>query len=81
MLMKLAELTKALAHNENDAETLLERGRLLMAMGDEKRALDDFKRALEVDPTLAERLSGQFTAKGTEEHNCKPFSNMNPLGL
>ncbi len=81
MLIQLAELTKSLAENENDAETLLQRGRLLMTMGDERRALDDFKRALEIDPSLAESLSGSFCAEGKEERPCKPFSNLNPLGI
>ena len=56
----LAQLTKAVAMNENNAEARLLRGQLLMRMGDKKGASEDAKWLLEHHPELMSDMNGEF---------------------
>lgn len=58
----LAELLAAVADSPNDVESALELGRLLMEAGDDRRAADQFARALSLDPHNINALTGAGTA-------------------
>ncbi|MBQ9666493.1 MAG: tetratricopeptide repeat protein [Bacteroidaceae bacterium] len=54
-------------HTE-DAELYQLRGSLRMNRGDKKGALDDMRKALDLNPQLLEQLNGEF--KSTEKGHC-----------
>lgn len=69
--MNLEFLIKAMdeeiAANGENANILKERGRLKMACGDKNGAMQDLKRALELDPSLIDSISGDFSNKNQQK--------------
>lgn len=61
-LLKVAidAISESLRNEPQNALLFKERGRLRMMIGDQVGAMDDIKRAAELDPTLLEGLSGEF---------------------
>lgn len=81
VITALAQLTKAIALNEENVDARMLRGQLLMKMGDAKGASDDAKWLLEHNPELLEKMNGEFNAKGVEHRQPKPQSVMNRNGF
>lgn len=51
-----AELEK----NGPNANILKERGRLKMAIGDKKGAMEDLREAVKLDPSIVDNINGEF---------------------
>ena len=64
---KIAEAEVGNAENKTAlSENLLQRGRLLMQMGDKEGAQKDMQRYLQLNPEKIEELTGEFKAEGRE---------------
>ena len=59
----IKSLTDELEKNGDNANVLKERGRLRMLSGDHDGAIADLKRAVALDPTLLNDISGEFNNK------------------
>lgn len=59
----IAAMDDEIARNGENAHVLMERGRLKFSIGDHTGAMQDLKRAAQLDPTLVEGISGEFTGK------------------
>ncbi|MDE5560394.1 MAG: tetratricopeptide repeat protein [Bacteroidaceae bacterium] len=53
-------MTKELDNEGPNANILKERGRLKMLLGDKKGAMDDLRKAIALDPTIIDTISGEF---------------------
>ena len=53
-------LNEAIELNPNDANLYQHRGSVKLIMNDKDGAFDDTKKALELDPTIKESISGEF---------------------
>lgn len=63
LITATVELTAAINEDAKCSEAYFLRGQLSMAFGDRDGALNDFKTASELDPTLLEQLNGEFKNK------------------
>lgn len=63
MITATIELTAAINEDSKCSEAYFLRGQLSMAFGDREGALNDFKTASELDPTILEQLNGEFKNK------------------
>lgn len=53
-------MNEEIAKNGENANILKERGRLKMMKGDHSGAMADLKRAVQLDPSLVDSISGNF---------------------
>ena len=58
-----------------------ERGAIRMAQGDTKGAEEDMRSVLELDPKIAEGVSGDYTAEGVEHKVRTAYKSVDPFGL
>lgn len=66
LVLAFAKATQAISRNEKDGEALRIRGLVQYQMGRKTEAMDDFRRAVELEPALMEAINGLFTANGME---------------
>lgn len=53
-------MTQELEQDGPNANILKERGRLRMVLGDKKGAMDDLRKAVALDPSIVDGISGEF---------------------
>lgn len=68
-------------HVGDQEDVLLLASQVARAKGDDAKAVELLKRALEVNPFLLDDVSGDFEAEGIEEQTKRAYSMMNPLGI
>lgn len=56
----ITAMTRELETQGPNANLLKERGRLRMMLGDKKGAMEDLRQATSLDPSIVERISGEF---------------------
>mgnify|MGYP002626218169 CR=1 FL=1 len=66
LITATVELTETIKEDERCAEAYVLRAQLSMAFGDRDGAAKDFEKAVSVDPSLLESVSGEF--KNREEN-------------
>lgn len=79
MELSLHTLAEGMEMLPQSAALYKERGRIQLALGNKEGALDDLKKALELNPNEGEQLQGQFT-NITQEMEAR-YKSLNPYGF
>ena len=68
-------------HVGEQEDVLLLASQVARAKGDDAKAVELLKKALELNPFLLDNVSGDFEAEGVEEQTKRAYSMMNPFGI
>ena len=68
-------------HVGEQEDVLLLASQVARAKGDDAKAVELLKKALELNPFLLDNVSGDFEAEGIEEQTKRAYSMMNPFGI
>lgn len=77
----IADYGRVLDANPFSVVAFKERGAIRMAQGDTKGAEEDMRSVLELDPKMAEGVSGDYTAEGVEHKVRTAYKSVDPFGL
>lgn len=77
----IADYGRVLDANPFCVVAFKERGAIRMAQGDTKGAEEDMRSVLELDPKMAEGVSGDYTAEGVEHKVRTAYKSVDPFGL
>ena len=77
----IADYGRVLDANPFSVVAFKERGAIRMAQGDTKGAEEDMRSVLELDPKIAEGVSGDYTAEGVEHKVRTAYKSVDPFGL
>lgn len=77
----IADYGRVLDANPFSVVAFKERGAIRMAQGDTKGAEEDMRSVLELDPKMAEGVSGDYTAEGVEHKVHTAYKSVDPFGL
>ena len=77
----IADYGRVLDANPFSVVAFKERGAIRMAQGDTKGAEEDMRSVLELDPKIAEGVSGDYTAECVEHKVRTAYKSVDPFGL
>lgn len=77
----IADYGHVLDANPFSVVAFKERGAIRMAQGDTKGAEEDMRSVLELDPKMAEGVSGDYTAEGVEHKVRTAYKSVDPFGV
>lgn len=77
----IADYGRVLDANPFSVVAFKERGAIRMAQGDTKGAEEDMRSVLELDPKMAEGVSGDYTAEGVEHKVRTAYKSVDPFGV
>lgn len=77
----IADYGRVLDANPFSVVAFKERGAIRMAQGDTKGAEEDMRSVLELDPKMAEGVSGAYTAEGVEHKVRTAYKSVDPFGV
>lgn len=77
----IADYGRVLDANPFSVVAFKERGAIRMAQGDTKGAEEDMRSVLELDPKMAEGVSGAYTAEGVEHKVRTAYKSVDPFGI
>ena len=72
---------KVVDQNPFLTEAYAERGKIYFGRGDSKKAEEDMRKVLELEPQGLANVCGDYSAEGVEHQTKQAYSNLNPFGL
>ena len=70
-----------MGHVGDHEDVLMLASQVARAQGNDQRAVELLRKALELNPFLLDNVSGDFEAEGIEEQTRRAYSMMNPFGI